>query len=244
MSQPPSPAGLAVVTGAARRLGRAIALELGRRGYAIGLHYHASQEAAHTTAGELRQAGLRVELLPADLTDAAQIEGLFEQVDRLDQPLRVLVNSAAVMPQGDLRDLDIETWDATMALNLRAPWLCAQQAARRMAAGSVIINITESGAHKVWTRYPVYVLSKAGLEGLTRLLAKSLAPEIRVNAVAPGLVMRSEGLPEADWQRLVERLPLRQATAPEAVARAVSFIIENEAMTGETITIDGGYQLI
>lgn len=235
---------LAVITGAARRLGRAIALELARRGYAIGLHYHHSEPEAQQLAGELRTVGVTVQLLCADLSDPAQIDGLFQQIDTLPFPLKVWVNSAAVMARGDLRTLAVEEWDATLALNLRAPWLCARAAAERMTEGGVIINLTDSGVRKTWSSFPAYSVSKAALETLTRLLAKTLAPVVRVNAVAPGLILRAEDMPEADWQRLVARLPLQQAGSVEDVARAVGFLVESEHITGETINVDGGYQLV
>jgi NAD(P)-dependent dehydrogenase (short-subunit alcohol dehydrogenase family) len=235
---------LAVVTGAAHRLGKAIAFELARHGLAIGLHYHASEQAARETASELRAAGAVVELLPADLSDPLQVEDLFRRIDRLPFHLKVWVNSAAVMARGDLRDLDVAEWDAALALNLRAPWLCAREAARRMGPGGVVINISDSGVKKTWSAYPAYAVSKAGLEALTRLLAKNLAPAVRVNAVAPGLILQGSGFPEVDWQRLVDRLPLKQAGTPQDVARAVWFLVENEHITGETIVVDGGYQLV
>jgi NAD(P)-dependent dehydrogenase (short-subunit alcohol dehydrogenase family) len=235
---------LAVITGSARRLGKAIAVELARRGYAIGLHYHHSEQEARQFADELRAVGVVVELLHADLGDPAQIDALFQQIDALPFPLRVWVNSAAVMARGDLRTLAVEEWDAILALNLRAPWLCARGAAERMTEGGVIINLTDSGVHKTWSSFPAYSVSKAALETLTRLLAKTLAPAVRVNAVAPGLILRAEDMPEADWQRLVARLPLQQAGSAEDVARAVGFLVESEHITGETISVDGGYQLV
>lgn len=235
---------LAVITGAARRLGKAIAVELARRGYAIGLHYHHSEQEAVQFADELRAVGVVVKLLRADLGDPAQIDALFQQIDALPFPLRVWVNSAAVMARGDLRTLAVEEWDAILALNLRAPWLCARGAAERMTEGGVIINLTDSGVRKTWSSFPAYSVSKAALETLTRLLAKTLAPAVRVNAVAPGLILRAEDMPEADWQRLVARLPLQQAGTPQDVARAVAFLVESEHITGETISVDGGYQLV
>lgn len=246
---------LALVTGAAHRIGRAIALELGRHGYAIGLHYFRSGEAAEQTAAELTTAGVPVYLLPADLADPLQVDELFTRVSQLPHPLRVLVNSAAVMPRGDLRDLPVEQWDAVFHLNLRAPWLCARAAARLMqsataanAAGAcsagVIINITDSGAQKAWTGFPAYVISKSALESLTRLLARALAPAVRVNAVAPGLILPSGGLPPGQWQRLVDRLPLRTAGQPDDVARAVLFLVQNPYITGHVLAVDGGDQLV
>ena len=160
MSPDDPSAPLAVVTGAAHRLGRSIAMELAQQGYAIGLHYYHSNEAAMQTAADLRAAGAVVELIQADLTRPEQIEGLFEQTDALKRPLKVLVNAAGVMSHADLRTLTVEEWDAVMALNLRAPWLCARAAALRMPAGGVIVNLVDSGIRKTWSSYPVYSIVK------------------------------------------------------------------------------------
>lgn len=250
MAEPAAP--LALVTGAAHRVGRAIALELSYHGYAIGLHYFQSGEAAEQTAAELAAAGVPVYLLPADLADPLQVDDLFTRVSHLPHPLRVLVNSAAVMPRGDLRDLPVEQWDAVFHLNLRAPWLCARAAARLMQSApvsadgeiGVIINITDSGAQKAWTGFPAYVISKSALESLTRLLARALAPAVRVNAVAPGLILPSGDLPPEQWQRLVDRLPLQTAGQPDDVARAVLFLVQSPYITGQVLAVDGGYQLV
>ncbi len=236
---------LALVTGAAHRLGRAIALELASQGFAIGLHYNQSRAEAEQTAAELSAAGAVVYPLPADLSVPAEVEDLFTRAARLPHPLRVLVNSAAVMPRGDLRTLPVDLWDAVFDLNLRAPWLCARAAAALMeSSGGVIINITDSGARKAWTGYPAYVISKAALEELTRLLARALAPTVRVNAVAPGLILPAGDLPSEQWQRLVDRLPLQAAGQPADVARAVLFFIQNPYITGQILAVDGGYQLV
>lgn len=236
---------LAVVTGAAVRVGRAIALALARQGYPIGLHYHSSRQTALETAEEILALGVDAFLLPADLTDPAQIKAMFEKVSELPRRLGVLVNSAAVMLRGDLATMTADEWDGTLALNLRAPWLCAREAAGCMGqAGGVIINITDVGASKTWSGYPAYTVSKAALETLTRLLARQLAPAVRVNAVAPGLILPSETLSPEDWQRLVNRLPLKRSGTPEAVAQAVIALIQNEYITGETLRVDGGYALI
>lgn len=236
---------MAIVTGAAHRLGRAIALGLARAGFAIGLHYFQSERAAADTQREIEALGAPVTMLPADLTSQQQIEGMFSIVAGLPFRLRVLINSAAVMLPGNLRSLPADEWDLTFALNLRAPWLCARQAAYLMnAEGGIIINVTDAGDRSAWTGFPAYIISKAGLEALTRLLARTLAPQIRVNAVAPGLILPADGFPEADWQRLVERLPLQRSGSVEDVVRAVLFLIQNEYTTGQTIVVDGGYQLL
>jgi NAD(P)-dependent dehydrogenase (short-subunit alcohol dehydrogenase family) len=234
---------LALVTGAAHRVGRAIALELARQGFAIALHYHHSREAAEATAAEIAALGLPAYLLPADLADPAQIEDLFTRTAALPHPLRVLVNSAAVMPRADLREMPVEEWDSTLDLNLRAPWMSSTEPPQS-GGGGVIINITDSGASKAWTGFPAYIVSKAALETLTRLLARALAPAVRVNAVAPGLILPSADLAVEQWQRLVDRLPLRAAGQPEDVARAVIFFLQNPYITGQVLAVDGGYQLV
>ncbi|GIV64787.1 MAG: short chain dehydrogenase [Bellilinea sp.] len=235
---------LAVVTGAAVRLGKAIAVALAGKGYAIGLHYHHSEEAAHQTAEELEKLGVPVFPFRADLRDELAIRRMFQQIAETGLSLRVLVNSAAVMPRQDLLTITAEDWDAVMDVNLRAAWLCAVESARIMQPGSVIINISDTGARKVWTGYPVYVISKAGLEILTRLLARRLAPHIRVNAIAPGLILRGENTPVEEWERLVQRSPLGQSGSEDEICRAVTFLLESVYITGEVLVIDGGYGLI
>ncbi len=236
---------LALVTGGARRLGRAFALALARQGYALALHYHASASEAQETAAEIRALGVPVFPMQADLTQPEEIERLFDAVDSL-QPyaLKMLVNSAALMPRGQVRDLTAADFDAAIALNLRAPFLCAQQAARRMPTGGLIVNISDVGAARAWAGFPIYTVSKAGLESLTKILARALAPDIRVNAIAPGLVLPSDEMPSDEWQRLLSRLPIKRSARPDEIAAALEFFIKNEYITGQTITIDGGYSLL
>ena len=235
---------LALVTGAAHRLGRALALSLARQGYAILLHFHHSAEKAAATADEIRSTGVPVYLAQADLTDANGLASLFSVLDSLPNQLRVLVNSAAIMQRADVRTLSAADWDATLALNLRVPFLIAQQAAKRMADGGLIVNVTDAGTAKAWTGFPAYTVSKAGLESLTCLLAKAYAPKIRVNAIAPGLVLPSENVTSEEWEKLVARLPLKHPASLEDVAVALEFLLKNESVTGQTIVVDGGYSLL
>lgn len=240
----PSDPPLALVTGAAHRLGREIALGLARAGYAIGLHYHRSQSRAQRTAEELtNETGQPVYLLPADLTVPDAIEQLFTDVERLPHPLHVLVNSAGVMTRGRVDELSVAEWDTTLALNLRAPWLCAKAAAARMTHGGVIVNISDAGAGRAWTGFAAYNVSKAGLDALTRILARSFAPRVRVAAVAPGLVLPAADMTSEQWDHLVRRLPLQKPAAVRSVVNAVLFIVQNEDVTGSTLVIDDGYQL-
>jgi len=239
----PEPASLAIVTGAAHRLGRAFALALAGRGYALLLHYHTSKGAIEQTARDVQAMGVPAVTVKADLRDADAPQTIFAAVDGGPHPLRVLVNSAAVMPRGDVRTLPVDEWDAVMSLNLRAPFLLAQEAASRMAPGGLIVNISDVGAGKAWSGFPAYAVSKAGLEALTRVLARGLAPEIRVNAIAPGLVLPSDQVDEAQWQRLVARSPLGRPVEPEQIAAALLFLIDNPSITGQILTVDGGFAL-
>lgn len=235
---------LAIVTGGAHRLGQAFARALAEEGYGILLHYWMSSREAQSTAEQLRARGAQVFLAQADLSDPAAIKRMFQQLDQVPLTPHVLVNSAARMQRGDSLALGADAWDATMDLNLRAPFLCSQEAARRMTAGGLIINITDVGARKSWTAFPAYTVSKAGLESLTGVLARAYAPTIRVNAIAPGLVLPSEDIPESEWTRLVGRLPLKRAGTPDDVASALLFLLRNPYITGQTLAVDGGYALL
>ncbi len=235
---------LALVTGAAHRLGSSFALTLAKHGYAVLLHYHRSAEAATATAERIRALGVPVYPVEADLTDSAQIKTLFEILDSLSLRLKVLVNSAAEMRRVDLRSITEDEWDMTLNLNLRAPLMMAQHAAKQMTDGGLIVNITDSGVGKAWTGYPAYIVSKAGLETLTRLMAKAYAPSIRVNAIAPGLVLQSANTSKEEWEKLVARLPLKHPASLEDISVALEFLLEDESITGQTIVVDGGYSLI
>lgn len=235
---------LALVTGSAHRLGKAFALTLARMGYAIALHHRGSVMEADGTAEEIRALGVDCLPIRADLTLPEKVDFLFSMVDEMNAPLRVVVNSAAVMPVGDVRHMELHDWDSAIHLNLRAPFLISQRAASRMTSGGLIVNITDIGAQKAWSRYPAYTVSKAALESLTKTLARAFAPAIRVNAIAPGLVLPSDVVTEEQWNHLVERLPLKRPAALQEITYTLEFLIKNEYITGQTIVVDGGYSLI
>jgi pteridine reductase len=235
---------LALVTGGAQRLGKAFALTLASMGYSIALHYRGSVTEAAQTVKEIRAFGVDCMDIRADLTNPKKVDFLCSMIDEFNAPLKILVNSAAVMPVGNPRDLDLRDWDSALDLNLRAPFLLAQQAAKRMTSGGLIVNITDVGAQKTWSRYPSYTVSKSGLESLTKLLARALAPTIRVNAIAPGLVLPSDVVTKEQWNKLVEKLPLKRAATLDEITSVLEFLIKNEYITGQTIVVDGGYSLI
>jgi NAD(P)-dependent dehydrogenase (short-subunit alcohol dehydrogenase family) len=231
---------LALVTGAAHRLGKSFVLTLARHGFDIVLHYHQSLDAALQTKVEIESLSRRVTLAQADLTDPAQIQSLLSTF----QSLNVLVNSAAFMPSGNVDALSLENWDTSLDLNLRAPFLLAQECAKKMTDGGLIVNITDVGAQKAWSRYPSYTVSKAALESLTKILARALAPKIRVNAIAPGFVLQSDIVAAEEWERLINRIPLKRPARVEEISSALEFLMQNEYITGQTIVVDGGYSLI
>ena len=230
---------LALVTGAAHRLGKVFALTLARQGFDIILHYHQAEEAFQTKA-EIESLGRRVTLAHADLTDPSEIYSLFSTLSSLE----ILVNSAAYMPHGNVDLLSLEDWDQSLDLNLRAPFLLAQEASKMMTDGGLIVNISDVGAQKAWSRFPSYTVSKAALESLTKILARAYAPKIRVNAIAPGFVLQSDIVPVEEWERLINRVPLKRPARPEEIASALEFLLKNEYITGQTIVVDGGYSLV
>jgi NAD(P)-dependent dehydrogenase (short-subunit alcohol dehydrogenase family) len=242
---------LALVTGGAHRLGRAFALTLAYQGYAVLVHYHHSDQQAAKVVEEIMTFGVPAFSIQADLTLAEKVGSVFLMVDSLleapDSNLShfsVLVNSAAVMPRGDALTLPVAEWDAALDLNLRAPFLCAQQACLRMKRGGLIVNVSDIGSEKAWSRFPSYTVSKAALESLTKVLARSFAPSVRVNAIAPGLVLPSKNVTDEEWERLISRLPLKRPATTEEVASALEFLLKNEYITGQTVVVDGGYSLL
>ncbi len=242
---------LALVTGGGHRLGKAFAICLARLGYGIVLHYFSSGEKVAETEREIRQLGVPVFQVKADLRDELDIRSLFAYIDALINqpelnlgPLSVLVNSAAIMPGADIQTMGVHEFDSVIDLNLRAPFLCAQLAYHRMTHGGLIVNISDIAAQKTWKGYPAYTISKAGLDSLTKVMARSFAPRVRVNSIAPGLVLPGEESSPEEWNRLVKRLPVQRAASLDELCAALEFLIKNEYIIGQIIVVDGGFSLI
>jgi pteridine reductase len=233
---------VALVTGSAHRVGQAIALALAERGCRLAVHYHAAEDAAQATERRVLDLGATAVRLRADLRRPADVAALFEGIDNAFGGIDILVNSAAGLEAQDLLTLSADDWDRVLDLNLRAPFLCLQQAARRMGArgGGAIVNISDAAAHWAWPRYPVHSVSKAGLEMLTRVAALALAPSVRVNAVAPGPVEKPERMTVDRWSALGRALPLQRTGSSDQVAEAVVFCLENDYLNGEVLYVDGG----
>lgn len=235
----------ALVTGSGQRVGREIALGLAKRGCNLILHYHSSGGKAAETLREIEACGVRAISVQADLRDQSELKSLFSTVDSSFNRLDILVNSAAIMEKIDFLDVDGDAWYRTMALNLRAPFFCIQEATRQMLPGKgVVINISDIAGLRPWASYPVHSISKAGVEMLTQVAAAAFAPDIRVNGVAPGPVMKPEFLDDDRWNEIGAALPLQRTGNAGDVSRAVIFLCENDYITGETLAVDGGNKLL
>jgi pteridine reductase len=232
---------VALVTGAGTRVGRAIALALGKAGMRVGVHYSGSQKGARQTADEIIAAGTEAVTLPGDLTDPATGPRLIEHTAKVLGGLDVLVNSAAVMLRTPIGEVLVEDWDAMFALNLRAPFFLSQAAARVMGErGGAIVNIADLAAFETWRGYIPHSITKAGIVQMTRGLAHALAPRIRVNAIAPGPVLLPDGWTQAQADKLIATTPLGKLGSPDDVAQAVLYLLSADYVTGETIIVDGG----
>ncbi len=233
---------VALVTGGARRLGRAFALALAERGMHLAVHHgHSSAEAMDVVA-LIQAKGGTAAAFEADLTDAAQAQALPDRVAAELGRLDVLVNSAAVMERIAVDAVCVEDWDTQMDLNLRAPFLLAQRAAPHLRRqGGTIVNITDLSAFEPWPNYPIHSVSKAGLVMLTQVLAAALAPEITVNAIAPGTVLLPEDYDDARRSFLAETTPLQRLGTPDDAVQALLYLVEQATfVTGETLVVDGG----
>ena len=233
----------ALVTGAGIRVGRAIALGLAGRGAHVAVHYHASQAGAQSVAADITALGLMAPLLKADLADAAAAEALpARAAEALGKSgLDVVVNSAAIMERRPLADVTPADWDRTIDVNLRGTFVVAKGAAALMErSGGAIVNIADLAAFERWTGYPVHVISKSGVVALTEVLARALAPRIRVNAVAPGAVLPPEDYDPARLETLRTRTPLAALGTPEDVVQAVLFLARAPFITGQILAVDGG----
>lgn len=244
------PAGrVALVTGAGVRLGRELALALGRAGARVAVHYNSSETGARRTAEEIRGAGGEAALFRADLTAADAPGELIRQVHDRFGALHILVNSAAVMERTPLDTVTPAAWDRMFALNLRASFFCAVASVPVMrrhresgdgAEQGVIVNIADLAGLESWSGYIPHGITKAGVMHMTRSLARVLAPDIRVNAIAPGTVLLPEDFDAAASERLQRTTPLRRHGSPEDVVNGLLYLLGAGYVTGETLIIDGG----
>lgn len=232
---------VALVTGGARRVGKAIALALAGRGADVVVHYNSGADEAHATRDELTALGVRAALLQGDLSDVDVAAALPMRAQACFGALDIVVNSAAMMLRTPVGTVTPAAWESMFALNLRAPFFIAQAAAPLLRErGGSIVNIADLAAYETWPDYLPHSITKAGVVQLTRGLARSLAPEVRVNGVAPGAVLLPDEWDESASTRLTATTPLRRLGSADDVAQAVLYLCEATYVTGEVIIVDGG----
>lgn len=237
---------VALVTGAGQRLGRAFAAALAGEGARVALHYHHSGGGAAALQREIREAGGVAEVFEADLRDAHAARDLPVRVAAAMGQLDVLVNSAAVMERLTLEDTTVEQYDEIMHLNLRALFFTAQGAAPVLrAAHGTIVNIADLSGIEPWPSYAAHSLSKAGVIMLTKVLARTLAPSVRVNAIAPGTVMVPDSYDSETRDRLAAAAPLRRLGTPSDAVEALLYLVQRaDFVTGAVLPVDGGRLLV
>jgi pteridine reductase len=230
----------ALVTGSAKRLGRAVALRLAQEGADVVIHHRASRTEAQSVVNEIEKLGRRAVAIAADLGNVSEIKRLFDETAKHFGRLDILVNSAANFLPASVVSTTEEIWDASIDTNLKAPFFCAQAAAPLLKrTKGVIINFADTGGLLGWPGYIPHSVSKAGVVMLTKVLAKALAPEVRVNAVAPGTITMP-GDPPGWEEDFIKLAPLRRSGTPKDIAEAVSFLIHSKFITGQILVVDGG----
>ena len=238
-------AGVALVTGAGQRIGRAIALELGAQGWTVAIHHRRSEAAVEDTAAMIRAQGGSAELFAADLADEAQVTALASQVAADLGPITCLVNNASLFEHDGATTVTQQSWDRHFAINLRAPFVLIQAMAAGLPEGATgnVINLLDERVWNLTSEFVSYTLAKSGLWTLTQTMAMALAPHIRVNGIGPGPVLASKNQTPEQFADQVASTPLKQATPVEKIAEAVTFILGSPTMTGQMIALDSGQHL-
>ncbi len=237
--------GTALVTGAGKRIGRAIALALAAAGYDVAVHYGTSHDAAAEVVAAITGSGRRAVALAADLGQERESAALLTAATEALAPVTCLVNNASVFERDEALTATRESWDAHLEANLRAPFVLMQEFARLLPATrpGAIVNILDERVWNLTPHFVSYTVSKAGLWTLTQMMALALAPRIRVNAVGPGPTLPSPRQSAEEFARQSASVPLRRGATPEEIAAAVCFILDAGAMTGQMIALDGGQHL-
>ena len=234
-----------LITGAARRLGRVLACDFGRRGWAVGLHVHRHEADAETLVCEIEALGGTAHIFAADLNDFGAIERLVPDVTAALGAPACLINNASTFVYDDVTSLTSEQWDRQFAVNLKAPVFLAKALAAGLpgSESGVVINILDQRVWRPTPRFLSYSGSKAALWSMTQMLAQGLAPQVRVNAIGPGPMLQSVYQTAEDFRAEFLTTPLRRPTSPDEVAAAVRFILDAPSMTGQMIALDGGQHL-
>jgi pteridine reductase len=234
--------GTALVTGGAKRIGRAIALSLAERGYGIALHYRSSEAEAKDLAEEISRRGVECRLFRCDFANPADVRLLIPSVFERFPDCNLLINNASVFERVRLMETDDDVFDRHFNVNFRAPFFLSRDFARNCTEGQ-IINILDTKIMRMQTAYFAYTLSKKALSELTLMAAKELGPRIRVNGISPGLILPSSEMSTEDFTFMGSRIPLGKTGNPANVVSAVHFLVENPFITGEIIFVDGGEHL-
>jgi pteridine reductase len=233
----------ALITGGAKRIGKAVALALADRGYNVALHFNHSADPAERLCRDIEASGRECILLKANLAVEDDLLSLVEKSVKAFPELSLLVNNASIFEPGSLLETDLDLFQRHLDINLKAPFFLSRDFARLTQTGH-IINIVDSRILSVPTGHAAYSVSKAGLYALTKMLALELAPGFRVNAVAPGLILPPSGETDDYLDRLAERVPLKRSGSPENVVKAILYLLDNGFVTGECLRLDGGEWLV
>jgi NAD(P)-dependent dehydrogenase (short-subunit alcohol dehydrogenase family) len=234
-----------LITGAGKRIGRAIALDLASLGWGVAVHYFTSKEDADDVVAEITRQGGRAVAVQADLGVEAETSRLIPEAIERFGPLTALINNASVFERDEIDNADRKSWDRHMETNLRAPLVLSQAFARQLPPDErgCIVNILDQRVWNLTPHFTSYTLSKAGLWTLTQTLAMALAPRIRVNGIGPGPTLKNDRQSEEHFAAQWENVPLQRPTAPEEICHAIRFILDAPAMTGQMIALDGGEHL-
>ncbi len=235
----------ALVTGAARRIGRAITLALADAGFSVAIHHRASQADAEATAAMVRERGARAMVLAADLGDESSVTRLMPDAAAALGPIGVLVNNASVFERDEMLGVTRESWDAHIEPNLRAPFVLMQRFAADLPddARGVVVNLLDQRVLSPTPHFVSYTLSKMALWALTQTMALALAPRIRVAGIGPGPTVPSPRQSDEQFMRQARSVPLREASSPEEIARGVMAILSLPSFTGQVLLLDGGQHL-
>lgn len=235
----------ALVTGAGKRIGRAIALDLAADGWSVAVHYFTSKDDADRVVSEIVRGGGRAAAVQANLAREDDVDDLVpEAVERVG-PLSLLVNNASVFERDEALTASRASWDRHMETNLRAPFVLSQAFTRQLAPRehALIVNILDQRVWNLTPHFVSYTVSKMGLWTLTRTLAMALAPQVRVNAIGPGPTLRNEKQSEEHFTQQWENVPLQRATTPTEICAAIRFLLGAPSITGQMLALDGGEHL-